>query len=79
MITQIFRLQCESVWLNITKMESNKDVINAEEGEEDIEMKFPLLSFEKQIFIDAFEKDALVIMAKYVLPQQLASNWPNNC
>lgn len=26
--------------------------------------KFPLLSFEKQIFIDLFEKDALVIMAK---------------
>lgn len=55
-------------------MESNKDGIDAEECEDDIEMKFPLLSFEKQIFIDAFEKDALVIMAKYVL-QQLASGF----
>lgn len=42
-----------------------KDPIETEEGQ-DIETKYPLLSFEKQIFVDSFEKDALVIMAKYV-------------
>lgn len=31
------------------------------------DVKFPLLEFEKQIFIDVFEKDSLLIMAKYVL------------
>lgn len=46
-------------------MESTKDC-NVEGDEEQAltEMKYPLLSFEKQIFIDAFEKDALVILAK---------------
>lgn len=29
-----------------------------------IETKYPLLPFEKQIFIDIQEKDALLIMAK---------------
>lgn len=38
----------------------------AEDAEVFADMKYPLLSFEKQIFIDAFENDALVIMAKYV-------------
>ncbi|CAH2216833.1 jg14822 [Pararge aegeria aegeria] len=31
---------------------------------QNIETKYPLLQFEKQIFIDIFEKDALVIIAK---------------
>lgn len=32
-----------------------------------IDIKFKLLEFEKQIFIDAFEKDALLILAKSVI------------
>ncbi|XP_034826985.1 DNA repair endonuclease XPF isoform X1 [Maniola hyperantus] len=31
---------------------------------ENVETKYPLLPFEKQIFIDVFEKDALIVIAK---------------
>nr|XP_037870438.1 DNA repair endonuclease XPF-like isoform X2 [Bombyx mori] len=37
---------------------------NVENTVSNLKNKFPMLSFEKQIFIDVFEKDALVIMAK---------------
>ncbi|KAJ8730875.1 hypothetical protein PYW08_002288 [Mythimna loreyi] len=55
-------------------MDSNKDPVDVEEGQDDIDMKYPLLSFEKQIFIDAFEKDALVIMAKGINYNNIVSN-----
>lgn len=31
-----------------------------------LEPQFPMLPFEKQIFIDMQERDALLVMAKYV-------------
>lgn len=31
------------------------------------DITFPMLDYEKQIFVDIFEKDGLVIMAKYVI------------
>lgn len=40
---------------------------NRDENEElqnDIETMFPLLPFEKQIFMETMEKDALLIIAK---------------
>lgn len=37
---------------------------NMEELSQDIETKYPLLNYEKQIFTDIFENDALLIMAK---------------
>lgn len=48
-------------------METNNDDHDSNEQQAEIEYKYPMLSFEKQIFMDAFEKDALIIMAKYVL------------
>lgn len=54
-------------------MASIKDPIETEEGQ-DIETKYPLLSFEKQIFVDSFEKDALVIMAKGINYNNIISN-----
>ncbi|XP_022814584.1 DNA repair endonuclease XPF [Spodoptera litura] len=54
-------------------MASNKDSIDTDEGQ-DIETKYPLLSFEKQIFMDSFEKDALVIMAKGINYNNILSN-----
>lgn len=38
--------------------------VSTDETSKTIETKYPLLPFEKQIFIDIFEKDALLIMAK---------------
>lgn len=58
-------------------MESNKVKCNTGDAEEDQvihEIKYPILTFEKQIFIDAFEKDALVILAKYDLNKCLATS-----
>lgn len=48
-------------------METINDDHDSNERLTEIEYKYPMLSFEKQIFMDAFEKDALIIMAKYVL------------
>ncbi|XP_026315532.1 DNA repair endonuclease XPF isoform X2 [Hyposmocoma kahamanoa] len=45
-------------------METNNDDHDSNEQQAEIEYKYPMLSFEKQIFMDAFEKDALIIMAK---------------
>ncbi|CAF4848399.1 unnamed protein product [Pieris macdunnoughi] len=39
-----------------------------------IETKYPLLSFEKQIFTDTFEKDALLILAKGLNYNNIISN-----
>lgn len=39
----------------------------AEDDEElptTMDIKYPMVAFERQIFMDIFEKDALVIMAK---------------
>lgn len=48
-------------------MEANKDDNDWNEQQMESAYKYPMLSFEKQIFMDAFEKDALIITAKYVL------------
>ncbi|XP_041988580.1 DNA repair endonuclease XPF [Aricia agestis] len=40
----------------------------------DVETKFPLLPFEKQIFVDIYEKDALLIMAKGLNYNMIVSN-----
>ncbi|CAK1540440.1 unnamed protein product [Leptosia nina] len=40
-----------------------------------IETKYPLLPFEKQIFIDVYEKDALVILAKGLPYTNIISNF----
>lgn len=45
-------------------MEAIKDDQDSNEQLIGIEYKYPMLSFEKQIFMDAFEKDALIITAK---------------
>lgn len=41
---------------------------NCENDDENLphnmDIKYPMLAFEKQIFMDVFEKDALVVMAK---------------
>ncbi|CAB3223704.1 unnamed protein product [Arctia plantaginis] len=47
---------------------------DAEEAQMFADIKYPLLSFEKQIFIDAFEKEALVIMAKGINYNNIISN-----
>ncbi|XP_050673824.1 DNA repair endonuclease XPF isoform X1 [Leptidea sinapis] len=39
-----------------------------------LETKYPLLSFEKQIFIDVFEKDSLLILAKGLNYNNIISN-----
>ncbi|KAH9635575.1 hypothetical protein HF086_003189 [Spodoptera exigua] len=54
-------------------MASSKNSVDTEEGQ-DIETKYPLLPFEKQIFVDSFEKDALVIMAKGINYNNIISN-----
>lgn len=47
-------------------MEPNKEDGNSNEPQMEMEYKHPMLSFEKKVFMDAFEKDALIVMAKYV-------------
>lgn len=44
-------------------MEST-DTMESNNEESTITPKYPMISFEKQIFADLFEKDALLIMAK---------------
>lgn len=47
------------------KSENNiGDVDNDDELPISMDVKYPMLAFEKQIFMDIFEKDALVVMAK---------------
>ncbi|XP_026732524.1 DNA repair endonuclease XPF isoform X1 [Trichoplusia ni] len=48
--------------------------VESDEEQAPTYMKYPLLSFEKQIFIDAFEKDALVILAKGINYNNIISN-----
>ncbi|XP_075974151.1 DNA repair endonuclease XPF mei-9 isoform X2 [Anticarsia gemmatalis] len=58
-------------------MEPSKESCETGDSEETqtlSDIKYPLLSFEKQIFIDAFEKDALVIMAKGMNYNNIISN-----
>lgn len=58
-------------------MGSNKDELatcSSVDAEMHLDVKYPLLSFEKQIFIDVFEKDALVIMAKGINYNNIISN-----
>ncbi|CAG9578817.1 unnamed protein product [Danaus chrysippus] len=52
-------------------MEENQ---NTEELSQDIETKYPLLNYEKQIFTDIFENDALLIMAKGLSYNSIVSN-----
>lgn len=44
--------------------QSNEDHDVLEEAHSNLDIKYPMLPFEKQIFVDVFDKDALVIMAK---------------
>ncbi|XP_072938582.1 DNA repair endonuclease XPF [Epargyreus clarus] len=52
------------------------NIINedSEDTPQEIETKYPLLSFEKQIFMDIFEKDALLIMAKGINYNSILAN-----
>ncbi|XP_049868551.1 DNA repair endonuclease XPF [Pectinophora gossypiella] len=54
-------------------MEVNEEE-EIEHETQNIETKYPLLPFEKQIFIDMFEKDALLIMAKGLNYTSILSN-----
>lgn len=56
-------------------MEStDTNTADAEKGLDDVELKYTLLPFERQIFVDAFEKEALVIMAKGINYNNIISN-----
>ncbi|XP_026751876.1 DNA repair endonuclease XPF isoform X1 [Galleria mellonella] len=55
-------------------METNTNENEAQNVPSNIIIKYPLLSFEKTIFIDVFEKDALLILAKGISYNNIIAN-----